>query len=142
MNGTWSEIVWDDAMLKAARKGLVEAGIIIKDQAVALCPARHGRLRGSITFATASFKSPLQSAVPEGGYEAVNPKSDDRVIDSPDDYTLHVGTNVEYAPYVEYGTRRFPTGQPFLRPALDLMRNNVCKKYAETIGEEIKRRVK
>jgi HK97 gp10 family phage protein len=32
-----------------------------------------------------------------------------------------VGTNVEYAPYVEYGTRR-QSAQPYLRPALDMNR--------------------
>ena len=31
-----------------------------------------------------------------------------------------VGTNVEYAPYVEYGTSR-SIAQPFLRPAVDLV---------------------
>ncbi len=31
-----------------------------------------------------------------------------------------VGTNVEYAPYVEYGTSR-SVAQPFLRPAIDLV---------------------
>lgn len=35
-----------------------------------------------------------------------------------DDEAAYIGTNVEYAPYVEFGTRR-QTAQPFLRPAAE-----------------------
>lgn len=35
-----------------------------------------------------------------------------------DDTTEIIGTNVEYAPYVELGTSRHPTPIPFLKPAL------------------------
>lgn len=46
-----------------------------------------------------------------------------------------VGTNVHYAPYVEYGTRRPTKEQPYLRPALDNNRNKIIRLY----GEEIRR---
>lgn len=39
-----------------------------------------------------------------------------------EDYAL-IGTNVEYAPYVELGTSR-QDAQPYLRPAID---NNIAK---------------
>jgi len=42
-----------------------------------------------------------------------------------------VGTDVEYAPYMEYGTSRFPTGKPFLRPALDVSRKALVKLYRQ-----------
>lgn len=35
-----------------------------------------------------------------------------------------IGTNVEYAPYVEFGTKRMKA-QPFLRPALDDVKDEV-----------------
>lgn len=35
-----------------------------------------------------------------------------------------VGTNVEYAPYVEFGTSRMGA-QPYLRPAVDRARGNI-----------------
>ena len=35
-----------------------------------------------------------------------------------EDYTAYIGTNVEYAPYVEYGTSRMKA-QPFIRPAAE-----------------------
>lgn len=35
----------------------------------------------------------------------------------PNEESVYVGTNIEYAPYVEYGTSKSPA-YPFLRPAL------------------------
>ena len=35
-----------------------------------------------------------------------------------EDKTLYVGTNVEYAPYVEFGTVKM-TARPYLRPAIE-----------------------
>jgi len=129
MNG-WTKIKWDEAMLAAARRGLVKAGIVIEGQAVRLVPVDTGRLKGSITYATQSARS-----TPSG-----QAGSDDGVSSPTDDYTLHVGTNVEYAPHVEYGTRRNPTGQPYLRVALDIQRVNVETAYAQEISKELKAR--
>lgn len=56
-----------------------------------LCPVDTGRLRSSITN---------QLGTDGGGLLAV------------------IGTNVEYAPYVELGTSKAPA-QPFLLPALE-----------------------
>lgn len=41
-----------------------------------------------------------------------------------DGFLARVGTDVEYAPYVEFGTQR-ASAQPFLRPALDSVRGIV-----------------
>lgn len=35
-----------------------------------------------------------------------------------DDTTVYIGTNVEYAPYVELGTSKMPE-RPFIRPAVE-----------------------
>lgn len=35
-----------------------------------------------------------------------------------DETSAAVGTNIEYAPYVEYGTSKYPTPRPFIKPAL------------------------
>ena len=45
-------------------------------------------------------------------------------------YTVTVGTNIQYAPFVEYGTRYWG-GKPFLRPAY--------KDNTENIQRELKR---
>lgn len=58
----------------------------IERDAKYLCPVRTGRLRGSIHTGSLGKAS------------------------------YYVGTNVEYAPFVEFGTRKM-TARPYLRPA-------------------------
>ena len=48
-----------------------------------------------------------------------------------------VGTNVEYAPYLEYGTVKM-AAQPYLRPGLDNNRAAVNKIISETYRAAIK----
>lgn len=69
---------------------LAAAGARIERRAKHLCPVDTGRLRSSITHATFSENGALVE---------------------------HVGTDVEYAAYVELGTSKM-TAQPYLRPAL------------------------
>jgi HK97 gp10 family phage protein len=68
---------------------LVGVALSIQNDARRYCPVDTGRLRASITA------SPVQRL---GG----------RLF-------IWIGTNVEYAPFVEYGTR-FMAAQPYLRP--------------------------
>lgn len=72
---------------RAIDRALEEIGLAAEGYAKRACPVDTGRLRNSIAHAV------------ESGEDAV-----------------YVGTNVEYAPYVEMGTRR-TAAQPFLRPA-------------------------
>lgn len=65
---------------------------------------RTGRLRGSITWRFAQDFGTLGSLVTGGSGMAVE-----------------IGTNVEYAQFVELGTSRM-AARPFLRPALDAAR--------------------
>lgn len=52
---------------------------------------------------------------------------------STEEQAVYVGTNVEYAPYQELGTR-FQTGTPFLRPAIE----NHLNEYKQIVEEELK----
>ena len=63
-------------------------GIQCEGHAFDICPVDTGRLRNSLTHAV------------ESGEKSV-----------------YIGTNVEYAPYVEFGTRR-QDPQPYLKPAV------------------------
>lgn len=93
---------FDDAAFRAAlpkalqkielrtRGDLMRLGLNVQNEARKLCPVDTGRLRSSI------------QAVP--GEDAKGPYVD-------------VGTNVEYAAMVEYGTAR-SAAQPYMRPAL------------------------
>lgn len=71
-------------------KDLQRRALRVDAAAKRLCPVDTGRLRSSITNELGN----------DGGLVAV------------------IGTNVEYAPYVELGTRYAPA-QPFLLPALE-----------------------
>lgn len=74
-------------IVRAIDRALEEIGLAAEGYAKRACPVDTGNLRNSITH----------------------------VVDSAED-SAYVGTNVEYAPYVEMGTRR-AAAQPFLRPA-------------------------
>ena len=77
----------EDAMNQAIAKALTMIGLKAEGNAKNACPVDTGRLRNSITNA----------------------------IDT-DENAVYIGTNVEYAPYVELGTsRRKP--HPYLKPA-------------------------
>ena len=69
-------------------KGLTAIGLAAETNAKKLCPVDTGRLRNSITNAV---------------------KVDEKAV--------YIGTNVEYAPYVELGTSRM-RARPYLRPAI------------------------
>lgn len=74
-------------IVRAIDRALEEIGLAAEGYAKRACPVDTGNLRNSITHAV------------EPGEDAV-----------------YVGTDVEYAPYVEMGTVR-TAAQPFLRPA-------------------------
>ncbi len=67
-----------------------------------------GTLRGSITYATEKTGSkPQPPATAAQGTPLATPEKN----------TVYIGTNVEYAPYVEMGTSKMKA-QPFLGPAI------------------------
>lgn len=95
-----ADIEWnDDELLDelfgpggAAHKDLQRRQIRVERAAKRLCPVDTGRLRSSIT----------RGEIARDG----------------NDLVATIGTNVEYARHVEFGTSR-QRAQPYLRPALD-----------------------
>lgn len=73
-----------------AEREVRRAALEIQSTAKQLAPVDTGRLRNSIATEYA-----------DGGL------------------TARIGTNVEYAPYVEFGTRRGQRAQPYLFPAFE-----------------------
>lgn len=71
-------------------------------------PVDTGRLRGSVTYATINSHSSGQSPAEESDYATHGTPERGEVV---------IGTNVEYAPYVELGTSR-QKPQPYIRPAV------------------------
>jgi len=120
------------AVMRGIKLGVTYSSIAIKRDAVALCPVDTGRLRGSIA---------REIRKTEGGFECV------------------VGTTVEYAPYVEFGTGvrgaesnivindeapvqhssgiKGQFAQPFLRPALYRHQKKASDTIMECIQEEL-----
>ena len=82
--------VIEEAMNAAFMTALEEIGLVAEGYAKRLCPVDTGRLRNSITHAIFGGSEP---------------------------YVI-IGTNVEYAEAVEYGTSR-QKAQPFLHPAAE-----------------------
>lgn len=74
----------------AMGRGMTEIAMMLEADAILNCPVDTGRLRASITH-----------KVENDGISA----------------SATIGTNVEYAPHVEFGTVH-QKAQPFLRPAL------------------------
>lgn len=117
----------EKAMQKAARM----VGGTVERHAKESCPVDTGLLRNSITFAIGgeapeilSYQSndrdkngkPIE--VKKGHYEGTAPADDD------DQVTVYAGTNVEYAPYMELGTKDLDA-RPFLRPAMENFRGEI-----------------
>ena len=92
------------AMKQAKARALEICGGMAESYAKALCPVDTGALRNSISHAP-------------GG-----------------ENDMYIGTNIEYAPYVELGTRRM-AAKPYLRPAAE----NHGAEYRAVIQAEMHR---
>lgn len=117
---------------KVVNKTMFEVGLVVEGQAKLLCPIDYGYLAASINVQAGTGQGTELSQVkpnpnkekvakkdqhqsfweemPEGFKKITKPESDMEVL---------VGTAVDYAPHVEFGTVKMDA-QPFLRPALDL----------------------
>lgn len=89
---------------EAVARALEKMGLVAERYAKGYAPVDTGRLRNSITHEAA-----------------------------PDEGAVYIGTNVEYAPYQEFGTR-YQSGTPFLRPAVE----NHLDEYKAIVESELK----
>ena len=109
---------------EAMVKAAISVGLLTSGYAQDICPVDTGRLRDSITHA---------------------------YNDDGSQVTLLVGTNVEYAPYVELGHKQQPgryvpkigkrlvrswvPGKPFLRPAFENHRSEIEKVILDALND-------
>lgn len=99
-------------MDSAIEVALEKIGLAAEGYAKRLCRVVTGRLRNSITHATATYPGVGVYEDNEGNV------FDDATADgTPEKNTVYIGTNVEYAPYVELGTSR-TSARPYLKPAV------------------------
>lgn len=100
-----------------------------------------GLLRNSITHAISGEPAAIDSYsgdrpskykkngdIPEGSYNGVAPKA------PRGQKAVYIGTNVEYAPYVEYGTSRMKA-RPFIIPAA----SSHGEEYRAIVEQELKK---
>lgn len=90
--------------VKTVQREVMRATLNIHAGAKKRCPVDTGRLRNSIAF-----------RIEEGGFAGV------------------VGTNVHYAPHVEFGTRRM-RARPYLLPALEEERPKFYQRLRAAFG--------
>ena len=120
-----------EAFEDAVKKALEECGINAQGYASGAAPVDTGRLAGSITYNWCGHGGFLHSYVASKTEEAFSQKVGG-VSDS--DHSVYVGTNVEYAPYVELGARG-RTPQHFLKNAIA----NHADQYKKIIQTELQR---
>lgn len=98
------------ALSEAIQRALTACGITAQGYATdAYVPVDTGRLKGSITYAVSKAHSQVRAPA----------KAEDGALHgAPEKDTLYLGTNVEYAPYVELGTHK-QDSHPYLRPAFE-----------------------
>jgi len=125
---TMADNNYDKAINKAMQRLLIKAGIIIEGDAITKVPIDTGRLRGSITYATKGKRSRVRDRA----------KPSDAIPIPSQDNEVHIGTNVEYAQHVEYGTVR-SAKQPFMRPALDNNRSEITRVLGLEIHKGLER---
>ena len=128
-----------DRIDRAIEKALTMIGGLIesaaKEQLTANGSVDTGLLRNSITYALGGeYPAAAQYTNNGNGTDKAGRKIDPKegTYDTPapadtgSERTVYIGTNVEYAPYVELGTSRM-TAKPYLRPAVENNRKKIEK---------------
>ena len=90
-----------------------------------------GNLRSSITSATSTSKAVATPERGKGG-SSVTAKAND-LVGQPERGHLVIGTNVHYAPHIEFGTVKKPGGRPYLRPGILNNKDILGRTYAKAM---------
>ena len=130
-----ADVVWNgDKAIQAVKKNeaaLKAVGIIVQEAAkklLTMYPAVDtGNLRGSITFAIHNYASQPES--PATGADALSPHHRRNEV--------WIGTNVHYAPYVEFGTYKM-RARPYLILGLWQSRERIINAFSSILGQNFK----
>ena len=112
------------ALQKAKQRGLEAIGLTAEKYAKKAITEQKavdtGLLRNSITYAISGSQTHVQQYRRDNVSGGVKGKHTyytyDNVIGDSSEECVYIGTNVEYAPYVENGTSKM-AARPFLKPA-------------------------
>ena len=94
----------------AKHRGLEAIGLAAEGHAKRKCPVDTGRLRNSITYAVAGYSTHVKSYRRDNVANGTSKKHKryeygGSAMEGEKDSAVFIGTNVEYAPYVENGAR-------------------------------------
>lgn len=104
--------IFKNAKDQAVARALENMGKTAERHAKEKCPVDTGRLRNSITHATTAYSGQGTYTDREG-----NSYSDATATGTPKKNEVYIGTNVEYAKYIEEGSSRNKNAVHFLRDA-------------------------
>lgn len=100
------------------RRAMVECGLDMERFAKEELYPDHGkvtgRLQNSITFATVDYQSPGN----EDTSSVLASSKDMKQHGKPQEASVYVGTNVEYAPYIENGSSKRGAGYHYLKNSI------------------------
>lgn len=101
------------------------------------CPVDTGLLRNSITYALdgeTPHKAQEKPKKSDKKYGDKMPKYSGQMPKEESGRAVYVGTNVEYAPYIEFGTSRMKP-RPYLKPAVQ----DHLQEYRNIIAKTLKK---
>ena len=93
------------ALEAAIKRGNEAIGMTAERHAKKKCPVDTGRLRNSITYALAGEETHVKSYKANKGGKGRETYTYDGTADGKKGSGVYIGTNVEYAPFVENGAR-------------------------------------
>lgn len=126
------------AAYTGTQKGVLKTVIAGSAQAKALAPVDLGELRNSV-----GYSAEVSGRVIGGGYNQSGGERTDTFLESKGKgLEGYYGSALDYAPYVENGTRRM-VAQPFLEPSAEILKGTktaeeVKKELNETMQQEVR----
>lgn len=120
---------FDKAVKKALRLVGGQAERSAKEMITEMEAVDTGFLRNSITWALAGEAPNIESYQDDKGKQT-GEYGDKLPEEHGGDYAVYVGTNVYYAPYVEYGTRKM-VARPFLSQSISMSQHDLEELFAE-----------
>lgn len=121
-----------DALPEQIEQALTAIGLTAESYAKADCPVDTGRLRNSITFALAGEEANIKEYKDDN--ENTYTYSGTAPSDKKGERSVFIGTNVEYADFIEAGTKRMKP-RPYLRPAA----TNHTEEYKNLVKQALSR---
>ena len=131
-----------NALTEEIITALMRGGMIIEAEAKRRCPVDTGRLRASIwtdveRLDETTFRLSMGASGETKTTVGVEREKDWR---GKSRAKYGVGTNVEYAKFVEFGTSKM-AAKPFLRPAIDAKAKDVVEEIRGSLRDQINGRM-